>query len=45
MQYGIAIRTVPARWPRGRRRRVSVSFGGDLASVRARCPDTLESPA
>jgi len=45
MQYGIAVRTVPARWLRGRRRRVSVSFGGNLASARARCPDTLESSA
>jgi hypothetical protein len=44
MQYWIAVRTVPARWPRGRRRRVSVSFGGDPASARARCPATPESP-
>ncbi|HEU5417706.1 MAG TPA: hypothetical protein VFV41_08445 [Streptosporangiaceae bacterium] len=42
MQYRIAVRTVPARWPRSRRRRVSVSFGG-LASVRAPCPAALKS--
>jgi hypothetical protein len=45
MQYGIAIRTVPARWPRDRRRRVSVSFSGHLAPVLARCLATLELPA
>jgi len=45
MQYGIAVRTVPARWLRGRCRLVSVSSGGGPASVRARCLDARESPA
>ena len=45
MQYEISIRTVSARWPRDRRRRVSVSFGGRLASALAGCLATLESPA
>lgn len=45
MQHAIAVRTVPARWHRGRCRRVGASFGGHLAQASARCPATLESPA
>ncbi len=41
MQHGISIRTVSARWPRDGCR-VSVSFGGHLASVPA---GRLELPA
>jgi hypothetical protein len=45
MQYEISIRTASARWPRDQRGRVSVSFGGLLASVLAGCLATVESPA
>jgi hypothetical protein len=45
MQYGIAIRTVPARRPRDRRGRASVSFGGRLAPALTGCPATPELPA
>ncbi len=43
MQYGTAVRTVPARWLHGRRPWVSSNSGGGLASVRAGCPVALES--